>query len=589
MFRSIRGKLVLIYLLLILFAMQLIGVYFIQSVNTYFLGNFSTTFNTQARFLSTQLERYMDKEITPDAIKDIDNLVTSFASEAEIYVLNKSGVIISTSASHSYVGQKRLRTEVTRALLGTKDEVIREDPQTAQRYTFLAIPVKNGSEVVGAVYMVAPMAKIYKTIKEINMLFYTGLVIALALTAVLGVALAQTITRPIVEITKKAKEMAGGDFNQVVQVRSSDEIGQLGEAFNYLVQRLRAALSENEQERQKLEAILSHMSDGVIAADAKQRILLMNPAAKALLDYEQDPIGQPVNQLLSLGDEGDAASNLMAGDEIFFKGPKGRTLLAYASSIVSEGYEHSNGLVIVLRDITEEERAEQARRDFVANVSHEVRTPLTTIKSYLEALQDGAVEDKTLRTRFLQVIQNETERMVRLVTDLLQLSKLDERKEPWKFTDSSLIPILDEVLDRFAFQCKEQQVSMYVDVPESLPKVYVDQDKLDQVLDNLISNALKHTPGKGSIRLAAAVKGEFVEVRVADSGSGIPPKDLPRIFERFYRIDKARSRKLGGTGLGLSIAKQIIENHGGIIQVESELERGTTVRFTLPIAREGAA
>lgn len=587
MFRSIRRKLVLIYLLLILFAMQLIGVYFIRSVNSYFLGNFSTTVNNEARFLSAQLERYMDKETTPDTIKDIDNLLASYASESEIYVLNKNGTILSTSVDRSYVGQKRLRTEVTRALLGTKDEVIREDSQTGQRYTFLAVPIKNGPEVVGAVYLVAPMSKIYMTIKEINVMFYTGLLIALALTAVLGVALAQTITSPIVDITKKAKAMARGDFDQIVHVRSDDEIGQLGETFNYLIQRLKGALLENEQEREKLEAILAHLSDGVIAVDPANRILLINSAARQLLDCQEEPIGQPLSQLLIMDEEPNASSSLMAGREMQFKGPKGLTLQAYASPF--RGEQGQTGFVIVIRDITEKEREEQARRDFVANVSHEIRTPLTTIKSYLEALDDGAVEDPVLRTRFLQVIQNETERMVRMVSELLQLSKLDAGKMQWTFKPTDVVQMLDDVADRFAFQCRQQEISIFVDAPRTLPSVYADQDKLDQVLDNLVSNAIKHTLPQGIIRLVATTGPDAVEIKVIDSGTGIPSKDLPRIFERFYRVDKARSRKLGGTGLGLSIAKQIIETHGGSIWIESVVDKGTTVTFTLPLAREGVA
>ncbi|GAX89100.1 ATP-binding protein [Effusibacillus lacus] len=587
MFRSIRGKLVLIYLLLILFAMQLIGVYFIRSVNSYFLGNFSTTINTQARFLSAQLQRYMEKDMTPETIKDIDNLITSFASESEVYVLNKNGTILATSGDKSTIGQKRLRTEVTRALLGSKDEVIREDAQSGQRYTFLAIPIKNETEVIGAVYMVAPMSKIYKTIKELNMMFYTGLLIALVLTAILGVALARTITNPIVEITKKAKAMARGDFNQVVQVRNDDEIGQLGETFNYLVYRLKGALDENEQEREKLEAILTHLSDGVIAVDSSNQIVLINPAAKQLLGCEDDPVGLPITQLLMMEEDPNTPLPLMAGREMHFRGPKGSILQAYASPI--RGEKGTTRFVIVIRDITEKEREEQARRDFVANVSHEIRTPLTTIKSYLEALNDGAAEEPVLRTRFLQVIQNETERMVRMVTELLQLSRLDAGKMQWTFQNINLVQILDDVADRFAFQCRQQEISMFVEAPSTLPLVAADPDKLDQVLDNLVTNAIKHTPAQGIIRLVATAKQELIEVKVIDSGIGIPAKDLPRIFERFYRVDKARSRKLGGTGLGLSIAKQIIEAHGGSIWIESVVDKGTTVTFTLPRVKEGAA
>ncbi|BCJ87527.1 ATP-binding protein [Effusibacillus dendaii] len=584
MFRSIRSKLVLIYLLLILFAMQLIGVYFVRSVNSYFLGNFSTTINTQARFLSAQLQQYMGKEITNDLAQDINNLIGAFASESEIYVINKNGTIVATTANRSYIGQKRLRPEVTHALSGTKDEVIREDAGSGQRYTFLSVPVKNGSEVIGAVYMVAPMTQIYKTVKEINMMFYTGLVIALVLTAVLGVALAQTITNPIVEITRKANAMAKGDYHQTVVIRSDDEIGQLGEAFNFLVERLRSALFENEQERQKLEAILTHLSDGVIAVDSQRIVLLVNPTAKYLLGCEEDPVGQPLSSILKSETDGD--SRLLSGRELQFAGPNGRILQAYGSAL--RGDQGQAGFAIVIRDVTETEREEQSRRDFIANVSHEIRTPLTTIKSYVEALNSGADEDPSLRKRFLQVIGNETDRIVRMVSELLHLSRMDAGKAQWSYQSTDLVRLLDDVADRFAIQCREREISLYVEAGPNLPQVWADPDKLDQVLDNLVSNAIMHTSARGSIHLAAKVKDDQLEIMVKDTGMGIPAAHLPRIFERFYRVDKARSRSLGGSGLGLSIAKQIIQAHGGKIWLESALQKGTTVFFTLPLAKQEA-
>ncbi|GIM45852.1 PAS domain-containing sensor histidine kinase [Collibacillus ludicampi] len=583
MFRSIRWKLVMIYLLLILFAMQLIGVYFIRSLNMYFLGNFSKTINSQAGLLAELVPHYLEKEVTDEADGDLENLARSFAelTGADIYILNKNGIIVATSEDRSYVGQKRVRTEVTWALSGTKEEVIRVDEKTGMRYTFLAVPVRDAGQVIGAVYLVAPMKTIYQTMSEINWIFYTGILIALVLTAILGIMLARTITHPIMEITKKAKAMAKGDFGQEVAVKGDDEIGELGLTFNYLTHRLRDALAENEQEKDKMEAILAHMSDGVIAVSAQGLILLANPVAQELLMVEEkDLINHPLHEVLEVDE--------WEGPEMKFRGPDGRILYAYASTLKGAEGEKP-GQVIVLRDITEEEKEEKARRDFVANVSHEIRTPLTTLKSYIEALEDGAMYDPQLSAHFLRVIHNETDRMVRLVNDLLQLSRFDSGTEGWNFSPQSLAGLLDRAVERFSVQCRNQGIGMFVEVEPRLPQVVVDRDKLDQVLDNLISNALKYTPEKGMIRLAASRDGDMVVVKVIDTGIGIPKKDLPRIFERFYRVDKARSRKLGGTGLGLSIAQQIIEKHGGKIQIESELGRGTTVLFTLPVAKEGVA
>lgn len=577
MFRSIRWKLVLIYLLLILFAMQLIGVYFIRSLNAYFLGNFSQTIHSQAELLAQLLPPFFSREGSGEVSADLENLAYSFSeiTDAEIDILNRNGVIIATSADRSSIGQKRVRTEVTRALSGTRDEVVREDKQTGMRYTFLAVPVRDGGQVVGAVYLVAPMKSVYKTMSEINWIFYTGLLIALVLTVILGIALAGTITQPIVEITKKAKAMAKGDFEQEVAVKGDDEIGELGLTFNYLTHRLREALSENEMERDKMEAILTHMSDGVIAVSAQGKILLANPAAKNLLLAEDENIlGQSLEDVLEI--------DAWEGREMRFRGPEGRILHAYASPLRGVGGERP-GQVIVLRDITEAEKEEQRRREFVANVSHEIRTPLTTIKSYIEALEDGALRDEPLASRFLQVIHHETDRMVRLVHDLLQLSRLDEETEAWNFTVEPIVPVLDQAAERFAVQSRRQGIGLFVQAEPHLPLVRIDRDKIDQVLDNLLSNALKYTPEKGLVHVIASRREDEVWIKVRDTGIGIPKKDLPRIFERFYRVDKARSRKWGGTGLGLSIARQIIEKHGGRIQIESELGRGTTVLFTLPV------
>lgn len=591
MFRSIRWKLVLIYLLLILFAIQLIGLYFVRSINTYFLDNFTRTIDSQTEILAqTILPKYLQVSPAEEQIKDMDYLANSFVqvTGGEIYLLNKNGVILATSGNKAYVGQKRLRTEVTRALLGTKDQIIRADEGTGQRYYFLAVPVKNNGEVVGAVYVVAPMQSMYRTISEINWIFVSGTLIALVITAILGVFLARTITNPIVDITKKAKAMAQGDFEQQVVIQSDDEIGELGATFNALTRQLRVALSENEQERDKLGAILTHMGEGVIATSGSGIILLINPSAQKLLDWEgRNPVGEPLSSLLMPMDaDVDLRAMLVEPSAFLCTGNNNRTLQAYTSTFRRD-IEGDYAYVIVLRDVTEEEQLEKARRDFVANVSHEIRTPLTTITSYLEALSDGAVEDPGIRARFLQVVQSEAHRMVRLVSELLQLSRLDSNREAWRVSAQDLRAILEDVVDRFAIPCKRAGIQLAIELPDSLPAVMVNRDQIDQVLDNLVSNAMKYSPSESFICVTVrALNLQWVEVEVYDSGIGIPEQDLPHIFERFYRVDKARSRKLGGTGLGLSIAKQIIEKHGGAIMAESALDQGTRIRFTLPIAPE---
>lgn len=247
------------------------------------------------------------------------------------------------------------------------------------------------------------------------------------------------------------------------------------------------------------------------------------------------------------------------------------------------------GTIAVLQDATEQEKLEQSRRQFVANVSHELRTPLTTIKSYAEALNDGALEERELSERFVGVIRNETERMIRLVTDLLHLSRLDSNQAPLRRRQTNIHEMLDEVADRFSFQLRQRSIKAVVRVEQGLEYAWLDRDQIDQVLDNLFSNAIKYTLDGGSIELEAKKPSDstLAAISVKDTGIGIPKRDLSRIFDRFYRVDKARSRNMGGTGLGLSIAREIVKAHGGTISLHSELNEGTTVTFTLPLLQEG--
>ncbi|MDB5083687.1 MAG: hypothetical protein JWN30_573 [Bacilli bacterium] len=590
MFASIRWKLVLIYLLLILFAMQLIGMYFVQSLNEYFLTNFNSTLYSTSNLLATHVEPYLSSK---DSAQDnnpqeLQQFLNTFAqmSGGGIYVLDKNGTILAASNDPLTIGEKRNSTEITQALSGTRGSAIRQDPQNHHLSTYLAVPVRDGSQVAGVVYLIAPMTQIYESISHINLLFYTGIVISLVLSGILGIVLARTITNPILEITRKASAMAKGDFSQQVTVKSSDEIGQLGQTFNTLSARLRSALEQNDREKSRIEAILLHMSDGVVAMSAADNFFLVNPVAQQFLGVKQETELMDKLHAVIPANVQEQLWNGAAG-EFTLEGAGGRMLRVYSSPIHEE--QSQIGRVLVLRDITEEEREQRDRRDFVANVSHEIRTPLTTIKSYIEALEDGAVEELPTAKRFLQVLHSETDRMVRLVSDLLQLSRLDARNVAMRMTAVSCRQMLNDVIERFGVLCERHQITLSTQLEPGLPLLLADVDQLNQVWDNLMSNALKYTAENGTIRISVARHGaNRVAVSVQDSGVGIPEQDLPRIFERFYRVDKARSRKLGGTGLGLSIVQQIIEAHGGTISVDSEIDRGTIVTFSLRTV-EGSA
>ncbi|ALS25835.1 cell wall metabolism sensor histidine kinase WalK [Paenibacillus cisolokensis] len=601
-FRTVQFKLIVIYVLLILIAMQLIGVYFVSTVKHSLKDNFTANLNDQANLLSNMVAQSLAGLSEPDGRTDespadslnffVHNLFG--VSEAEIQVLDANGKVLATSQQdqQAYVGQKNTSLAVSRALQSIRDneeEVVDED---GVRKKMIAQPVMNEGKVVGAVYIVASMNELYDTVERVNRIFVSGMLLALGLTGVLGVLLAHTITSPIKALTKHAAAVAEGRFDQQVPVLGDDEIGRLSAAFNDMTKRLREALSVNEEEKEKLASILSNMSDGVVAADERGIVMVWNWRALDLLGVSSCE-GCGLAELLGVSKEkladwmGTATRSAIIRREPAEGGEEG--VLRVTFSPIHRRDEGIAGTIAVLQDVTEQEKLEQSRREFVANVSHELRTPLTTIRSYAEALEDGALEERQLAARFIGVIRNETERMIRLVTDLLHLSRLDSQQAQLRRQKMNISDMLDEVADRFSFQLRQKAIRVSVRVEEGVPDVWLDRDQIDQVLDNLMSNAIKYTLDGGRIELSAYRRdASTIAISVRDTGIGIPKKDLNHIFDRFYRVDKARSRNMGGTGLGLSIAREIVKAHGGTITLESELNVGTTVTFTLPVPHEGS-
>lgn len=598
-FRTIQAKVIIIYVLLILIAMQLIGVYFVSAMKNSLTSNFTTDLQERAELMSVLAAKTLagGSESDEDPEESLQVMVSNLFNMdgAEIQVLDATGKVLTTSLlSHAdYVGNKNTQTVVSRALQGIVDneEYIIDDDGTRKKV--VAKPVIHNGKIVGAIYIVASMSELYGTMQRINNIFISGILLALGLTAVLGVILSHTITHPIKELTRHARAVAEGRFTEKTPVFGSDEIGQLSQAFNYMTSRLREALSQNEEEKEKLASILTNMSDGVIATDEVGRVILMNRRAGQMLGVEGEELaGREIGSLLGLP-EPEAESLARGGSDSklleITPSEGGQPFVMRVTFTPIHRREIGiTGTIAVLQDVTEQEKLEASRREFVANVSHELRTPLTTIKSYTEALEDGALEDKQMAPRFVGVIQNETGRMIRLVTDLLHLSRLDSKEGALRKQRVDIVEMLEDVEDRFSFQMQQKNVRTIIDAKPGVSTAMLDRDGIDQVLDNLISNALKYTPDGGTITMEANVTEDgMLSLSVADTGIGIPKKDLDRIFERFYRVDKARTRNMGGTGLGLSIAREIVRVHGGNITLQSELEKGTKVTFTLPLNDEG--
>ena len=411
-----------------------------------------------------------------------------------------------------------------------------------------------------------------------------GVAVSLTITIILGILIAQTMTRPISDMRRQAQAMAKGNFSRKVRVYGNDEMGQLAIAFNHLTNQLQESQSSTESERRKLASVLENMTDGVIATDRKGRVSLINDSALLMLRLTRDLVlNRPISSILGLEQEYAFEDLIQVKDSIAldFSTEDQPYILRANFSVTQRETGFVNGLIVVLHDNTEQEKIDMERREFVSNVSHELRTPLTTMRSYLEALADGAWKNEEIAPSFLHVTQTETERMIRLVNDLLKLSRMDSRDYDLNKEWVEFNYFFNSIIDRFEFS-KSQDVQFIRLLSSSELFVEIDTDKMTQVLDNIISNALKYSPDGGDIRFGITMSDEFIKVMISDDGMGIPKANVKRIFDRFYRADRARSRAMGGTGLGLAIAREMIVAHGGEIWAESEEGKGTTIFFTLP-------
>lgn len=421
-------------------------------------------------------------------------------------------------------------------------------------------------------------------LQSFNNLIFTSAVIAVFLSVLLGYLLSKTITSPIISVMHKAEKIAEGEFDEQLAVKSEDEIGNLTKTFNYMANELKNTLSEISSEKNKVVTILNYMADGVLAYDLKGNVIHINPAARRYLGDDiaersfQDFAGSvgldiQIENIVYLEEASVKEFDTVIND-LFIK---------VYFAVFTDTKSRPEGFIVVLHDVTEEQKLDNMRREFVANVSHELRTPITSIKSYSETLLDGAVDDRETTEHFLNVINTEADRMTRLVKDLLQLSRLDNQQVSWNMGEVPIKDLVRDIVDRMRLQAEHKHQRLESYVIGVIPNIMGDKDRLEQVFVNLISNALKYTPENGEITVYIGRIYNDVYVKVADNGIGIPADSLPRVFERFYRVDKARSRDMGGTGLGLSIAKEIIQAHGGTISISSEEKKGTEITVRLAV------
>ncbi len=579
--------------MLVLFSLQLISVYLVQSLEQYYLRNYKESLENQARLLSVFMQPGFGEgqAWTEDTVR----LTREFRDlyQMEIIILDSFAHVIGTSGSQALIGRRLIRDEITRALAGHLSDDVRFDPANGERRYYMAYPIRNDQSTIGVIYISGSLRSVDDTLNEVKTILLTGVGLALAVSFFLGIVLTKTITTPIKEVTDQANLMAEGDFSRKIKVRTADEIGRLGETFNYLAEQLSHTINEMSSEKSKVEAIINNMSDGIIALDGKGRLIQVNPSARRLVKN----LCLKVPALNSSGFY--LLRNLIGPDEMrqFVRSQK--PLTAEISSSVSDctmevkiapfkvDKGKLDGTLIVLHDITRERELTRLQEEFVADVSHELRTPLSTVKSYVETLLDGAAEEPGVRNRFLNVLARETDRMVTMVKDLLVLSQMDSSKAYWQKSEVDLHGLALEAVEQLKQKLSDNSPRIEVLFEPGASMAYVDRDKVMRVFTNLLNNAVKYTASDGKIMISATNEESFIKIVFEDTGSGIPGNELPRVFERFYRVEKTRSRDFGGTGLGLSIARKVVESHGGAIWIDSTLGVGTKIFFTLPRTDSG--
>ncbi|MBI2158691.1 MAG: HAMP domain-containing protein [Candidatus Rokubacteria bacterium] len=589
--RSIARKLALTLVGFVAVTTLLAGLYLTRALETFAAETLEARLAGTGRLLHDEARALLARggpaaEVHAFAVRvarPTDSRVTLIAADGR--VLGDSEVPVEDLGR---VESHAARPEVAAALAGRVGRDLRTSATMQAPLLYVAVPVGDGGRVVGALRVALPLSAVTASYATLHRVMAGGGLVALVAALGIGLFVARRLTRPVVEMQAVAGRMSEGDFGARASVRSPDEIGALGRALNALAARLRDRVQDLEQERAKATAILDAMVEGVIAVDGRDSVVLLNERVRVMFGLgpargEGKPFLEAIRNVdlrEILHESRAAGEGAVSRRELRLAGPVERRVQVNAVPLRLAGDE--TGVVMVLHDVTELRRLEQVRTEFVANVSHELRTPLTAIHGYLETLLGGALEERDNARRFLEIVFRHTERLGRLLDDLTDLSNIELGRVSLRLEPVRLDEVVDSVLAIIGPKAAAGRVALAAELPAALPRVQADRDRLAQVLINLVDNAVKYTPAGGRVVVRARVVEGRVEVAVSDTGVGIPPADLPRITERFYRVDKARSRELGGTGLGLAIVKHLVLAHGGELAIESEPGRGTTVRVVLP-------
>ena len=604
---SVSTKIIFVIVMILILALQFIGANFITQIEQQLITNFHQERQNQVDYIKIMVRPYLESLHDPDSSEEVDpqteinNLINDYSgslvTKLSIIDTDSTTLALSDNTSQGLVGQLTDDDSARNAVIqgqSTSQQII--DPATNERRYKVTEPVyssEDNSTIIGAVNLESNIETVYSEVDEITIVFIQASLLAIVISLILANIVSRAFTKPIIEMQEQTKKIADGDYSGALTVYGSDELGKLSALINDLSDDVSSAQESIESERRRLDSVLTNMTDGVLATDRRGKITIVNPMGERLLNVTKEEIeNEDIRDVLKIDNQVKLRSLVTTDNERLIEtGEMFEGLLLRATfSVIQRDSGFISGYVCVLHDVTEQQRINDERKQFVSNVSHELRTPLTSMRSYIEALADGAWENPELAPRFLKVTQDETDRMIRMVQDLLHLSRIDTGKSQLNLEMIDIKELFDRVLSRFDMlinsnEYSDKTYSIDRQIMDETVFVEIDTDRFIQVLDNIMNNAIKYSPDGSKItgRIKHNKYTNRVEISITDQGIGIPQSDLNKVFSRFYRVDKARSRAMGGSGLGLAISKEVVEQHGGNIWVRSEENVGTTVYISLPI------
>lgn len=592
MVHGIRRQIISTYVYVVLIAMAILGLFLIWFLHDQYLAEMHLKMVNEARLISG----FISEEMVAEQYVKADQQAKLFGRELGsriTVVLTDGRVVADTDFNPAELDNHKTRPEIKTALRGDVGEGVRYSTSSIIENLYVAVPIKSADQIIGAVRIAMPLSNIKQTLFQLLGLLLVGMLLAILVGMAFFLKMAKGLTGPLENISAGAKKVAAGDWTTKVYSVPGNELGELGQSLNTMTQKLKEQIDEVSQGKSRLENIVNTMGSGVIVLDKAGKVQKVNRAAEKMFGISfvtaEGKHNLEVIRHFGLNDQIEKClhqAQVIEYEFIIFH-PAETDIQCYIAPVFRD--KDLAGVTVVFHDITELRKVEKMRSDFVANASHELRTPLTVIKGYAETLLGGALSDPEAREKFVAVIDQEADRMRRLVDELLILSRLEsqdaQRENGHRDAAVDVSTIIRAVTDEMMPRFMARKIALQIELPGELPAVSADGDQLKQVMSNLLDNALKYTAEGGQIWVDGEDQGGMVAITVRDNGIGIPAADLPRIFERFYRVDKARQRQLGGFGLGLAIVKHIVENFGGRISVESKPYEGSTFRFTVPKAK----